>query len=377
MIQILPRGTIRQVDLRRTVDRLIRRETRILAVLCAIAVVAFFATRALAAANRRTAHDDARRWHALGISRLSAGDARGAAEAFRTASLTDRADRNHRFALAEALRRTGDTAAAHDVLLRLRETVPEDVEVNASLARLEAARGSVDDAVRYYQTAILGLWQPTRIDERRALRVELIEFLIAHGAGERALAEALKLSGEIPDEPPEHLRAARLLLRAGSPVRAEAQFVAALRGSPHDVAALAGAGAAAFAAGEYEHARDFLRRVPGGGDNGTLRLAELVLDMDPLTPRLTARERDRRLAHAVDALQERALACPAAATTAHALADLQHTLSAAHATSADSLGPDLARIAGLARDLSNACPPPQPIERAIALIAARHGVDAS
>jgi tetratricopeptide (TPR) repeat protein len=263
------------------------------------------------------------------------------------------------------------------VLLRLREALPEDVEVNASLARLEAARGGVDDAVRYYQTAILGLWQPSRIEERRTLRVELIEFLIAHGASERALAEVLKLSGEIPDEPAEHVRAGRLLLRAGSPARAEGQFVAALRGAPHDMAALAGAGTAAFAAGEYEHARDFLRRIPGGGDNGTLRLAELVLDMDPLSPRLTARERDRRLTRAVDALAERAAACPAAATTGQALADLQHSLAATHATSADSLGPDLARVAGLARDLSNACPPPQPIDRAIPLIAARHGVDAS
>lgn len=365
------------MDVRSAFDRIIRREARIFAALCAIALAGFIGTRSLAAHNRRTAQADAARWNAVGASDLAQGRAADAVEAFRKAVLIDRDNRPYRFALADALRRTGDKEAALDVLLRLREAVPEDVEVNASLARLAAARGNVDDAVRYYQTAVLGLWQPSRIDERRALRIELIEFLLERGATERALAEVLKLSGEIPDEPAEHVRAGQLLLRAGSPVRAQVQFVTALRRSPHDMAALAGVGAAAFAAGDYEHARDFLRRIPGGSDNALLRISELVIDMDPLLPRLTARERDRRLASAVDALQERASGCPGAGAAQQALTDLQHALADRHATSADNLGPDLARMAGLARDVAGACAPPQPIDRAITLIAARHGLDAS
>jgi tetratricopeptide (TPR) repeat protein len=366
------------LDLRTAIDRLILREARILAALCVIAVVAFLATRTLAAHNRRTSQADAARWHALGAESLAAGRPADAVAQFRRASAIHRENRTYRFALADALRRTGDNTAAVDVLLRLRESVPEDVDVNASLARLEAARGAVDDAVRYYQTAILGLWQPSRLEQRRALRIELIELLLAHGAGERALAEVLKLSGEIPDDPAEHLRVAQLLLRAGSPARAEAQFAAALRRSPHDMAALAGAGRAAFLAGEYEHARDYLRRIPGGSDNeALLRVSQLVLDMDPLLPQLTARERDRRLARAVDELQARAAGCDQAASAKPALADLQRAFARAHATSADSLGPDLARVAGLARDVGKACPPPQPIDRALVLIAARHGLDAS
>ncbi len=365
------------MDVRTAIDRIIRREARIFAALCVIAVAAFIATRTFAAANRRTAQADASRWHQIGAAQLAAGDPSGALAAFRRASLVDRDNRTYRFALADALRRSGDDAAALDVLRRLRESVPEDVAVNASLARLEAARGSVEDAVRYYQTAILGLWQPARIDERRALRVELIEFLLAHGAPERALAEALKLSGEIPDEAADHVRAGQLLRRAGSPARAEAQFSAALRRDPRDPAALAGAGEAAFATGEYEHARDYLRRISGGTGNERLAISQLVLDIDPLLPRLTARERDRRLARAVDELQARAAGCANAAAVQQALADLQHTFAAAHATSADNLGPDLSRVAGLARGVSTACPPAQPIDRAIVLIAARHGLDPS
>lgn len=365
------------MDVRSAIDRIIRREARIFATLCVIAIAAFFATRGLAAHNRRAAQADAARWHESGAASLATGNPAAALAAFRKASLIDRDNREYRFALADALRRTGDSAGARDVLLRLRESVPEDVEVNASLARLEAARGNVDDAVRYYQAAILALWQPTRIEQRRALRVELIGVLLSRGASDRALAEVLKLSGEIPDEAADHIRVGQLLLRTGSAARAEAQFVAALRRSPHDMSALAGAGAAAFAAGEYEHARDFLRRIPGGADNGTLRITELVLDLDPLQPRLTARERDRRLARALDELQARAADCAAAAPAQQALTDLRQTFSKAHATSADSLGPDLARVAGLAREVSAACPPPRPIDRAVALIAARHGLDAS
>jgi len=225
---------------RGALDRLIRRETRILAALCAIAVAGFFTTRALASANRHIAKTDADRWHALGAERLAAGDPGGAVDALRTASRLDRENRGHRFALADALRRDGDNDAALDVLLRLRETLPEDVDVNASLARLEAARGNVEDAVRYYQAAVLALWQPSRIDARRALRIELIEFLILQGDPERALAETLKLSGEIPDTPDAHVRVGRLLLASGSATRALEQFTAALRRDPRDKAAIDG-----------------------------------------------------------------------------------------------------------------------------------------
>jgi len=230
----------RVVDVRRALDRLIRREARIFAVLCGIAVAGFFVTRTLASSNRKTAREDAARWHAIGETRLREARTTDAVAAFRTASLIDRDDRGHRLALAGALLRAGDHAAALDVLLRLRESVPEDVAVNATLAHLEAARGNVDAAVRYYQAAILALWPPARIDDRRTLRVELIEFLLDHGSPERALAEALKLSGEIPDDPSSHVRAGELLLRAGSPARALDQFRDALRRDPRNAAALAG-----------------------------------------------------------------------------------------------------------------------------------------
>jgi predicted Zn-dependent protease len=237
LIAIHPGSTILGLAVASAVDRFIRRETRILAVLSLIAVAGFFASRAIASFNRRNAHQDAARWHALGAARLAEGRPHDAVDAFRAASLIDRDDRGHRLALADALRRTGDNTSALDVLLRLRESLPEDVEVNARLARLEAAAGNLENAVRYYQAAVLALWRPARIEERRALRTELIEFLLSRGATERALAETLELSGEIPDQPSAHVRVGQLLLRAGSPQRALEQFNAVLRSDPRNRAA--------------------------------------------------------------------------------------------------------------------------------------------
>lgn len=366
---------MRRLDVRRAVDRLIRREASILVALSAIALVAFLGTRALAAANRRTAHADAARWHDLGVSRLSAGDARGAVDAFRTASRFDREDRGHRFALADALRRTGDEAAALDVLMRLRSGYPEDVEVNTSLARLEASRGGVDDAVRYYQSAILALWQPADIGKRRALRAELIEFLLAKGASSRALSEALKYSGEIPEEAAAHVQAGRFLLRAGSAPRAEAQFVAALRLNPRDGDAIAGAGDAAFEAGDYERAREFLVRAPADpARQQRLALVDLILRNDPLLPHLTAGERIARLGRARAAIETRVGDCPGADALRQELSGMQESLATRRAASADSLGADLAHLARLARQASSTCAPEQPIDRAMLAIARRHGL---
>jgi Flp pilus assembly protein TadD len=361
---------------RRPFDSLIRRETRILAALCAIAIVGFFTTRALAAVNRRVARSDAARWQTIGETRLAAGDAAGAVEAFRAAALIDRDDRDHRLALADALRRTGDSENALDVLVRLREALPEDVGVNTRLARLAAARGDVEDAVRYYQTALLALWPPSRIDERRSLRVELIEFLLDRGAASRALSEALKFSGEIADEPAPHVQAGRLFLRADSPSRAAGQFVAALRLDPDDGDAIAGAGVAAFDAGDYERAREFLARAPAeSGAARRLLLVDLILGDDPLLPHLTARGRSRRLVTAVDALAARLIDCPAGEPLRQDVAGLAASLTARRATSADSLGADLGHLARVARQAAETCAPEQPIDRAVLLIARRHGVE--
>ena len=76
--------------------------------------------------------------------------------ALRRAAAIDRDNREYQLALAGALAAADDHEAARQVLQRLRDTAPEDAEVNLELARLESRNGDVTGAVRYYQNALYG-----------------------------------------------------------------------------------------------------------------------------------------------------------------------------------------------------------------------------
>ena len=105
---------------------LVHRETILLAVLCAIAVVAYFGTRAVAQANRRLNLADAARWYAAGEVDVRAGQPHRAAAAFRRAVALDPSRREYRLALADALTASHDDEAARFVLQQLRGLDPDD-----------------------------------------------------------------------------------------------------------------------------------------------------------------------------------------------------------------------------------------------------------
>src|ERR1051326_7382575 len=107
------------------------------------AVGAFFLTRAVAANNRSMSVQDAAAWYARGQRALADGRTDDAVEAFRRATVRDRGDRTYVLALAGALTRNPDDAAARTLLLTLREADPEDAEINLELARIAAGRHDV------------------------------------------------------------------------------------------------------------------------------------------------------------------------------------------------------------------------------------------
>lgn len=113
---------------RTAIQRLVHRETILLLALCAIAIVAYFGTRAVAAANRRVHLSDAARWYAAGESNVRVGDSRAAASAFRRAIALDPSRREYRLALADALSASHDDDAARFVLQQLRELDPDDAQ---------------------------------------------------------------------------------------------------------------------------------------------------------------------------------------------------------------------------------------------------------
>jgi len=364
------------------VPRFLHRELIQIAVLALVAIAAFFVTRSVAANNRAMALRDAAEWYRRGQQGLAQGRVDDAIESFRRAAVKNRGDRTYTRALAQALERKGDAAAATSALLALRETDPEDAEVNLELARLAAARQDRADAIRYYHNALYAPWAPEAAAARRQVRVELVKFLLAQNETSRAVSELIALSSDLPDEAAARVEVGRLLLQAGDARHAADQFARALRTDPRDVDALAGAGEAAFRLGDYESARAYLRTVAAGrAEVDELReIASLVLSRDPLANRVASGERRRRLeadlAHATDRLRD--CVAPAAPQDAAALQQESEAFAARLETpegrDVETIDAGVDLIDRIERAAAIRCPP-KPMDRALLIIARRHGSD--
>ena len=276
----------------------VRREIIALIVLTVVTGVGFMFTRAAAAAVRTLRLQDAETWYETGKQQLLAGRPHEAVQSLRRAAAIDHSDRRYQLQFATALAADRQDDAATQVLLRMRETTPEDPEVNAQLARLAARNKDFEEAVRHYENAVYGRWSGAEGDARRALRVELIRYLLEHQQRARALPELLILSGNLPDDAAALVEAGRLLLEAGEPQRALQQFQRALRAAPGNEGALAGAGEAAFAARDYSMAQRYLHAASSSSDDVPRLKAttDLILARDPMRPRLAMSERLTRAA---------------------------------------------------------------------------------
>ena len=193
----------------------VHREIVVLVALCALVVVGFVLTRVAAAANRAHRLRDAATWYHTGEQRLASGQTELAVQALRRATAINRDSRPYRLALAGALAAGGQDDGARQVLVGVRESTPEDPEVNVQLARLEARHNNLAETVRYYQNAVYGSWDVDQGDARRQVRIELIRYLLAHEQRARALSELLVLTGNLPDDVTSQAEAGRLFLEAG------------------------------------------------------------------------------------------------------------------------------------------------------------------
>ena len=221
--------------------RLIHREVQQLAVLIAVAVIAFVGTRALAGQARDMRRADAAVWFTRAEQGLQSGRVADALRMYRRAAARDPASTSYKLGLARALAADGQGDAAVEALLALREVEPENPEVNTELARLTARAGDAQAAARYYQSALNALWHPSDRERRRTLRLELIRFLIARGQPLRAVPEILTLSTNLPPDAAWHTRVGLLLLEVDEPERALPLFGDALAIDPSDLDARAGA----------------------------------------------------------------------------------------------------------------------------------------
>ncbi len=354
-----------------------------LAALIVIAVAAFFVTRTVAAENRRVASHDAEVWFRRGTAAMSAGRLDDAASAFRLAATRRRGERSYVLALARALAAKGDAAAARQQLLALRDNAPEDPVVNLELARLAASHDGAQEARRFYYNALYAPWAPEQSDERRRIRIELIRLLIAQGDSARALSELLAVSLDLPKDQAHQIEVAKLFADVGDYRRALAHFQEALAQSPDDPTALAGAGMAAFRLADYSAARRYLQRAGGSrAVKDTLETATLVLNADPLGPRLGAEERRRRIEAAIGRANDRLAMCttPQPDVAAESVSALRNELAAWElrlkrrgSLDQDTAEDALALAARVEQYVGQRCAPPAPIDRALVLISLKHG----
>jgi predicted Zn-dependent protease len=318
-------------------------------VLLILFAITTFAVKAYRAKERALAQQ----WYKAGERELRAGRPEAALEDFRSALVYSRNDSLVELQLAHALAAAGHLGEARAYLLGLWEREPGNGTVNLELARLAAHASSVPAAVQYYHDAIYGQWGDDPAEHRRRARLELAEFLLGVGQKAQARGELIALTADLPRDPALETQVATLLMEAGEYEHAARLFRQALRLRPEYAPALEGAGEASFEIGNYRDAQRYLARSKREGALSThsqalLETATLILESDPLAPRLTAQERARRALRAFAQSMKRLSGCAAARGMSFESGPQQSDLQKMHAL-ALALQPKV-RERNLARD---------------------------
>ena len=269
--------------------------------LCCLALGVFIFTRFMAAQDVRTDDQIAASWFARGNQEMQAGEYNRAVDSFRKARARSREKREYVLGLSRALEAGGHDEEARQALLHLRESSPENAEINLYLARIATKRQDISEAVRYYHNALYGLWTGGNIDEQqRRVRQELVNFLLDHQQRSMALSELLVLETDVQPDAAAYSLIGSLFLRAGDAAHALRDFNRALRMDRNQVDALLGAGEAAFDLQDYQQARRYLQAAQAlksdpALKHNLLRLSTDILSRDPLANRLTREDRVRRM----------------------------------------------------------------------------------
>lgn len=351
---------------------------------------------ALTVTLARTYHarEDAlvQQWFRTGNADLAAGQPRKAFEDFRNALSYDPENQLVQLRLAEALLLDGQITEARSYLVTLWDRTPGLGQVNLDLAHASAQLGDLDEAVRYFQAAIYGSWDKDPAQQRRAVRLELCEFLLAHDRINDAQAELAALSADIsPDDVVLLEKTGRLLMKAGQPRRALVEFEAILRKNPRQNQWLAEAGESAMAAADYAKAETYLARAaresPSDEVVKMLATAREVLSGDPFQSGLSDNEQAgrswRAFQQGLKRLQQCTATNTAAPTPGQPLSDTQVLIQQAQALKQQvnlrSLGrsPELRKEAmqlvfRIEEITANSCGEPAGLDRALILIGKRH-----
>jgi tetratricopeptide (TPR) repeat protein len=159
-----------------------------------------------------------------------------------------------------------------------------------------------------------GVWNSNPDANRNKARIELIQFLLKKNAAANAESELMALAASLPSDATSHLEAAQLFAAAHDYPSALAQDEEVLRLDPANANALAGAGEAAYRAGNYATAERYLRAaVAVNSQNPDLRQllesTQIVLRASPFRTHLSDAERNRRIIAAFAQAEDRLTKC--------------------------------------------------------------------
>jgi tetratricopeptide (TPR) repeat protein len=293
----------------------LRRDTFLVVVfvfLILLIVITGFTVRRYQAMERSLAQN----WYSQGEQDLKAGHAGAALADFRNALTYSRDNSLYQLRLAQALVATGRVPEARTYLLSLREREPGNGPVNLELARLAARAHVIPEALRYFHDAVYCEWDGDPVVQRRAVRLELVKFLLDSDQKAAARAELIGVAGNLPPDAELHTQVGALLMKAGGYDDALQLFRQALAAEPRSALALAGAGECYFQTGQYAQAQRYLDQAMQEDPHLTrtapmLETTRAVLDLDPFIRWLGEQERAQRARKAFDQAMTRLEACAA------------------------------------------------------------------
>jgi tetratricopeptide (TPR) repeat protein len=297
--------------------RYLRQEPVILALLSGLAVIFFVAVTALSHLYQAQQEFLGNRWFMRGTTDLKQRHFDAAVTEFRSALLYSRDSYAYQLNLAESLIGLKRTGEAYAYFINLWDREPENGLVNLELARIAAQKSETEPALRYYHNAIYATWPGDEQVQRRETRLELIGYLLNINAKAHAQAELIALAANLEDDPSQQARVGDLFVQTQDYEHALAEYRLSLKAQPHDPAALAGAGLAAFQLGRYNIAERYLQAAVSANPNDAqsaarLKTAALIMQMDPFQRQISVAQRDRIVLEAFAAAGQRLESCSAA-----------------------------------------------------------------
>jgi tetratricopeptide (TPR) repeat protein len=287
----------------------------IVLIICFVLLVLLFSVTAVVSRlYHKKIHMLADQWYAIGEASFRAGRVRPALSDYRNALVYAPNSALFQLHLAQALAAANRLDEANSYFVNLLAESPGNGEINLELARIYARKRQALDAIRYYHSAIYGVWDTDPLVKRWSVRRELCEYLLARGDVKDAQPEVIALAQEVPAGDLERQKeAAALLQRAGLHDRALAEFQSILKFDAGDQDALMGAATSSYQLARYARALDYFERL--SRENAVDQAAADMMDKseqieaaNPLRKGLLSEERATRasdaLAHAVTRIED-------------------------------------------------------------------------